>query len=66
MLRQRRQRELLIPAALPPHIRRRQANGRLAARKMHLKDAERRRFAKHPRPAVGVEFVVARFKLERV
>ena len=38
----------------------------LAARQMHLQDAKLRRFAEHPRPCRGVEFVPSRIERERV
>ena len=39
---------------------------RLAAGQMHLQHAEARRFAEHPRPGRGVEFVGARVERERI
>ncbi len=38
----------------------------LAAQQMHLQDAKLRRFAEHPRPCRGVEFVPSRIERERV
>ena len=40
--------------------------GRLAAGQMHLQHAESGRFAEHPRPGRGVEFIVALVERERI
>jgi hypothetical protein len=39
---------------------------RLSAREMDLQNAERRGFAKDPRPGRGIEFVLRRIERDRV